>query len=179
MERPPRPPEEGVLDREAPAEILYYGGAITLTTLLAYLHGLYWHALHPAGYATLAQGLASLGDTRFWASADIGIAQTMAFVTLALSQLTHALNCRNRRVSLFRLGLLGNPRLVGAIALSVLALLAVVYVPLLQPVFRTAPVLGRDLVVMLALSGVPLAAGEARKYLLRRRPADYPLRRSS
>jgi Ca2+-transporting ATPase len=175
MERPPRAPDEGVLDREAPGEILYYGGAITLATLLAYLHGLYWHGLYPAGYVTLAQALSTLGDGRFWAAADIRVAQTMAFVTLALSQLVHALNCRNRRVSLFRLGLLGNPRLAGAIALSVLAQIVVVYVPLLQPVFRTVPITGRDLVVMLALSCVPLIAGEARKYWLRRRPSVPPL----
>ena len=56
-------------------------------------------------------------------------------------------------------------------ALSILAQLAVVYVPLLQPVFRTVAITGRDLVVMLALSCVPLIAGEARKYWLRGRPS--------
>jgi Ca2+-transporting ATPase len=168
MTRPPRDPREGVLNAETRADILWYGGAITLTTLWAYFHGLYWHVLQPAGYETVAETVEKLMDARFWLDADLRVAHTMAFVTLAFSQLAHSLNCRSERLSLFQIGVFSNPRLLGAISLSILAQLAVVYLPLLQPVFRTVPITGRDVAAMLALSLFPLMFGEARKLGLRR-----------
>ena len=69
-------------------------------------------------------------------SGDMRYAQTMAFSTLIMFQLFNAFNARSDTASAFR-GLFENRWLWGAVALSFLLHLAVVYVPFLQQAFST------------------------------------------
>jgi Ca2+-transporting ATPase len=62
--------------------------------------------------------------------------QTIAFATLVLAQLIHVFDCRSSR-SIFHRPILENRTLVGAVALSLALLLAVLYVPRAQPIFHT------------------------------------------
>jgi Ca2+-transporting ATPase len=163
MERPPRDPESGLLDRESIRGILWHGICLTAVALLAFLHGLYWYGLVPRGYETFSEARGVFFDERFWAGMDLRGPRTLAFATLALAQLMHAFNCRSETRSLFSLGLGSNPEMLGAVGLSLLSLLAVIYVPFLQAAFDTVPVTGRELAVTGALSLVPLAFGEVRK----------------
>ena len=66
-------------------------------------------------------------------------ARTAALATLACSQLFHAFNCRSMQESLFKLGIFTNPQLVYATGLSFVLQMAIIYVPFLQPVFKTEP----------------------------------------
>jgi len=70
-------------------------------------------------------------------------AQTMTFTTLMLFQLFNVFNARSDEESALR-GLLKNRWLLGAIALSILLQLAVVYVPFLQQAFSTEKLSGFD-----------------------------------
>ncbi len=63
-------------------------------------------------------------------------AQTLAFITLAISQLSHSLNLRSRIKSIFQVGFFSNKYLVGAIIIGVLIQLALVYVPGLNTIFN-------------------------------------------
>ena len=65
-------------------------------------------------------------------------ARTAALATLACSQLFHAFNCRSMRESIFKLKFSTNLQLVGAVVGSFLLQMAVIYVPFLQPIFKTA-----------------------------------------
>jgi Ca2+-transporting ATPase len=177
MDRPPRDPATGVLDRATVRGILWYGACITVVTLLAFLHGLYWYNLHPRGYETFVEALGALFSASFWSGADLRGPRTMAFTTLALAQLVHAFNCRSDSRSLFARNepLPVNRHLIAAIGLSALAQLAVVYVPLFQGVFETVPIEGRELAVLVLLSLAPLPFGELRKAWKRRLTARMPL----
>jgi len=90
--------------------------------------------------------------------------QTMVFTTLTLSQMGNALAVRSERDSLFRIGLFSNKPLLGAVLLTFVLQLAVVYVPFLQGVFKTVALPPGDLVISLLLStvvfwGVDLGGG--------------------
>jgi Ca2+-transporting ATPase len=170
MDRSPRDPSAGVLDRETVRGILWYGVCITLVTMLAFLHGLYWYGLQPRGYETLGEALGALFSARFWSGVDLRGPRTLAFTTLALSQLAQAFNCRSDSRSLFARHepLPVNWHLVAAVGLSALAQLTVVYVPFFQRVFETVPIEGRELAVLVVLSLAPLLFGELRKAWKRR-----------
>jgi Ca2+-transporting ATPase len=126
------------------------------------------------GWTILWQGVLLGGLTMFafWYTlqrgAPIEEARTLAFLTLSLSQMAHALNARSRTKSVFKLGLFSNRPLVGALALSVTLQLAVVLLPPLQPIFNTVPLTNNewDLVLMLSLS--PLVIGEVIKAIRQR-----------
>ena len=94
--------------------------------------------------------------------------QTMVFTTLTLSQMANALAVRSEQDSLFRIGLLSNKPLLGAILLTFVLQMAVVYVPFLQTIFRTEALPLADLVISLILSTLVLWGIEIQKWVLRR-----------
>jgi P-type Ca2+ transporter type 2C len=175
MDRPPRDPREGVLERSTIPSILWYGGCMMGVTFLAFGYRLYWDHLQPRGYENVPQVMSVLFHAPFWAGADLRGARTLAFTTLAFSQLAHSFNCRSETRSLFDLGWGTNRALIAAVAVSALAQLAVVYVPLFQPAFETVPLKGRELVVLAVLSLAPVLLGEVRKAWRRRRAGRIPV----
>jgi Ca2+-transporting ATPase len=97
--------------------------------------------------------------------------QTLVFTVLCLSQMGHVLAIRSQRQSLFQQGLLGNKPLVGAFVLTFVLQMATIYVPALNPVFKTEPLTAVELAIALALSSVVFVAVEIEKFIKRRRPA--------
>ena len=61
----------------------------------------------------------------------------MVFTVLTLAQLAHVLAIRSQTQSLFEQGLRSNLPLTGAVLLTLALQMATIYVPLLQPIFRT------------------------------------------
>jgi Ca2+-transporting ATPase len=100
--------------------------------------------------------------------------QTMVFTTLALLQLGHALAVRSETQSTFTLGLRSNWWLVGAVALSLVAQLAVVYVPALRLAFQTEALSAAQLAVVAVLSTAAFVAVEIEKWWRRRRSSNGP-----
>ncbi|MCP4229418.1 MAG: cation-translocating P-type ATPase [bacterium] len=94
-------------------------------------------------------------------------ARTMAFSVLTLSQLFHALNCRSQDHSFFAIGPLKNKWLLLAVTLSFSIHMAVVYVPFLQPVFKTIPLNFQDWYIVLLISSAPFVIMEAYKLIRR------------
>jgi Ca2+-transporting ATPase len=94
--------------------------------------------------------------------------QTMVFSVLCFSQMGHALAVRSDRDSLFRQGLLSNRPLFGAVLLTVVLQLATIYVPFLQPVFRTEALTAAELAIVIAASSVVFIAVEIEKWYKRR-----------
>jgi Ca2+-transporting ATPase len=80
---------------------------------------------------------------------------------------------RSERRSLFSIGLLTNPALVGAIAVSILLQLALLYVPWLQDIFRTTALSPAQLAVVFVVPLVVLLAVELEKLLVRRGVLHY------
>jgi Ca2+-transporting ATPase len=114
-------------------------------------------------------GFVSLG-MGFWAwNSGRRDWQTMVFTTLTLSQMGNALAVRSGRDSLFKIGLFSNKALLGAVLLTFVLQLAVVYVPLLQGLFKTVALPPGDLLISLLLSTVVFWGVELEKWFLRRR----------
>ncbi len=117
-----------------------------------------------------------------WAQARMSIeeARTVAFCAMVTFEWFRAFNARSDEHTVFKLGILRNRWLVGAISLAIVLQLAVVYVPFLQKAFRTVP-LGIDRWGIAVLAGGSLfIVEETRKALFPRlfslgkwRPVKY------
>ena len=116
MERPPRPRDEGVITRRMWTGIVFVGAIMATGTLLVL-------------DASLAGGLIE-------GSGSVRYGQTMAFTTLMLFQLFNVFNARSDDQSALH-GLFRNRWLWGAVGLSLVLHVAVVYVPFLQSAFST------------------------------------------
>ena len=89
---------------------------------------------------------------------------------MIFAELLRAFTARSERHSIFRIGWFTNPQMVWAFLASMGLLLAVIYVPFLDPVFHTDPLGLRDWAIVLVFALVPFAAGEI--YKLARRLLD-------
>lgn len=143
MDRPPRPPRQPIIHREMWWGIAVQSLLITTVTLVAFLIGLDWFDSH------------------------IEHAQTLALATLVMAELLRAFTARSERALLWRLGLWSNRTMVWAVGSSLLVLLAVVYVPFLDPVFHTIPLGLKEWGLLIPLGFVPAIGAEVRKAALR------------
>jgi P-type Ca2+ transporter type 2C len=148
MRRPPRPPTESL-----------------------FAHGLGAHAFF---VGLLMAGLV-LGVQAWYVRSGDPAWQTTVFTTLCFTQLGHVLAVRSERTSLLALGLGSNPPLLGAVLITVVLQLAVVYVPTLNRLFRTVPLPPAHLTVCVVCGVAILVVVEMEKWA-RRRMAAGPLR---
>ncbi|WP_379133471.1 calcium-translocating P-type ATPase, SERCA-type [Paenibacillus sp. sgz500958] len=81
-------------------------------------------------------------------------AQSVAFATLVMAQLIHVFDCRSSR-SVFHRNPFQNKYLVLAVLSSVLLMLVVMYLPVLQPVFKTVPLSFREWCLVFVTAGIP------------------------
>ena len=115
-------------------------------------------------------GIVSLGIGYFyWLEDPNGPWQTMVFTTLTLAQMGNALAIRSNVDSIFTIGFLSNKLMLGAVLLTFLLQMALVYVPFLQTFFRTEALPLNDLLTALAASSVVFIAVEVEKWVRRRR----------
>ena len=93
--------------------------------------------------------------------------QTMVFTVLCLNQLGHVLAIRSERESFFKQGPLSNKPLFGAVLLTFALQMVTIYVPFLNPIFKTEPLAAGELVVTMMLSTVVFLAVEVEKSIKR------------
>ena len=160
MDRPPRPRRERLFSPAVVRRILFLGGIQAMGVCAVF----FWHV-----------GSSGIPFADFTAEDPVyREAITLVQAGIVISQFFNALAVRTERESVFRAGLLSNPRLIAA-GLFGIALMAVIsYVPLLQSVFHTAPLTIGDWALLTAVGALPLAADELRKARLRARHAPRP-----
>jgi Ca2+-transporting ATPase len=78
---------------------------------------------------------------------------------------------RSERESLWRLGLFSNPLLLGAVLLTLVLQLAIIYVPVLNDLFGTQPLRPRELALTFAGALLVMGVVEIEKAIRRRRRA--------
>lgn len=130
MKRKPRNPKEGIFARGLGWKIVSRGLVIGVVTLIAFTMVL-------NNYPN-----------------ELVYAQTVAFATLVMAQLIHVFDCRSER-SVFSRNPFGNMYLVGAVVLSIMLMVLVIYVPPLQPIFHTAPIHLSNWLLIIALAAIP------------------------
>ena len=97
---------------------------------------------------------------------QIGVtAQTMAFAVLALSELVHVFNLRSNKESIFKVGLLTNKILLGAIAISASLMLIVLNIPALHGIFEISKLTLGEVGIVTLLSFAPIIVVEIFKLL--------------
>jgi len=116
-----------------------------------------WVGLLMAGVTLGTQAWALQNGDTHW--------QTMVFTVLSLSQLGHVLAIRSDRVFLYKQGLFSNLPMLGAILLTFLLQLAVIYLPFANSVLKTQPLTFNELVICLAVSAIVFHAVELEKWI--------------
>ena len=153
MARSPRKLTDRVIDRDMWIDIAFIGIIMAAVTLI----GMDMH---------LEGGLftdRSIGGTHEFQMIE---ARTMGFTILVFAQLFNAIASRSARQSAF-VGLFSNKWLWGAIGLSVVLQLVVIYVPFLNSAFGTTPLGPWAWVECICFAAVVLIASEIYKAIMR------------
>ena len=154
MARKPRKLTDRVIDGQMWGDIIFIGIIMAAVTLIGM-------DMHLAGGLFTDRSVDAIGH-----DAQMTEARTMGFTILVFAQMLNALCSRSHDQSVF-VGLFANKWLWGAIALSTLLQLAVVYVPFLNTAFGTVPLSAGAWVECLGLAMIVLVASELRKCVLR------------
>ncbi len=125
----PREKNESVFSRGLTEKIVIRGCLIGVLTILSFIAGKYYNM-------------------------SIEACRTLALGTLVLSQLIHVFECRSEKLSLFEINPFTNLYLIGAVGISVLMLLSIIYIPALQRVFHTIPLSFGQWAIILFFSGI-------------------------
>lgn len=133
MRRPPRPAQES----------LFASGM--------WQH-MIWVGLLMAALTLMTQAWAYHTGSPHW--------QTMAFTVLTMTQLGHVLAIRSEKESLFKIGIFSNLPMAAAVGITFCLQMATIYVPALNPIFKTDPLSLQELALCLAVSGVTFVAVE-------------------
>nr|WP_294907590.1 cation-translocating P-type ATPase [uncultured Lacibacter sp.] len=91
--------------------------------------------------------------------------QTMVFTVLSLAQLGHVLAIRSDREYLFKQGVFSNKELLGAVLLTFVLQLGVIYLPFANEIFKTQPLTLTELGICIAVSAVVFHAVEFEKFI--------------
>jgi Ca2+-transporting ATPase len=91
--------------------------------------------------------------------------QTMVFTVLSFAQLGHVLAIRSDYDFLYRQGLFSNPQLLGAVALTFVLQLCVIYLPAANEIFRTEPLTWEELLMCIGISAIVFHAVELEKFV--------------
>ena len=140
MQRPPRPPGENIFSHGMWQRIL-------------------WVGLYIGGISISAMAWGISREVSYW--------QTMVFTVLTISQLFNCISVRSESASLFHIGILTNLPMLGAVIITFILQLLVIYLPALNDIFHTQPLPLFDLLVCLLLSSSVLVAMEIEKWLIR------------
>src|SRR5699024_6260749 len=130
MKEKPRPVTERIFTRDDVTFSVWNGVFIGVLTLFAFIQGL--------KQATGVESLLTMDVTLVTDRALI-YAQTMAFLTLSISQLFHSFNVRSKTQSIFKVGLLTNKLLVGSVVGGIAIQVALVHIPLFSQFFGVEP----------------------------------------
>ena len=138
MKRPPRPVNDSLFSDGVGYHIIWVGILMAAVTI-----------------GTQAAAIA-LGSQNW---------QTMVFTVLSVSQLGHVLAVRSEKTFLYRQGIFSNLPLISAVAATIALQLSVIYLPIMNDLFKTRPLSAAELGVALALSAIVFHAVELEKWI--------------
>ena len=141
MQRPPRDPKEPLLT----LPLFMRTGLVTLISL--------------AGAFGLFAWEHGIGGT------NLNEARTAVVNVIVMVQTLYLLNCRSHTRSVFSIGLFSNPLLIAGIFATWLAQFAFTYLPLVCPLFHTAPMRAAAWLYIIAIGVFAFAIVELEKWL--------------
>ena len=151
MQRKPEKPGKGIFTKGMSWRVIYQGAMIGLLTLIAFMIGL--------GTTTEPINELTLDESK------IEVGQTMAFVTLALSELVHVFNVRDNKKSIFKTKVFNNSKLIWAILASATLMIVILAIPMLRTIF-SIPILPKaNIIELIILIFAPIIIVEIFKLL--------------
>ena len=129
MDQQPREKGESIFARGLWSKIVVRGCLIGICTLLSFIVGRYY------GY-------------------DLATCRTLALATLVVSQLLHVFECRSERHSIFEIKIFSNPWLVGSVAISMIMVCSILYIPFFADVFNTVALNLAQWMLVIFFSGI-------------------------
>ena len=143
MNRKPKK-QKGIFTKGMTWRIVYQGIMIGAITLIAFIVGL----STPEELLPAVEMQNASGEVRMLSNEEVRveIGQTMAFITLALSELVHVFNIRNNKKSIFKTGIFNNSKLILAILASSALMFVILLVPELRHLF-SIPVLPMENII--------------------------------
>ncbi|MFC6202805.1 cation-translocating P-type ATPase [Lactiplantibacillus nangangensis] len=155
MDQPPRARNAHLLNKTIVWKAFgWYGMIASVLSTVAYFFVNYLH-----GWPNVA--LAASGDTYVMAT-------TMTLAAIVFCQIAAAINCRTQVTSVFTIGLFSNRRIWWGIGFEIVLIAVLMYVPVLQGLFNTAAINGRDWLLLFSIPIPLVLIEEARKALVRR-----------
>lgn len=138
MQRSPRNAKESIFDGGVGVDIIWQGVMIAIITMISYLLGHYM-------------------ESGVWELVNSPDGMTMAFLTMSMAEIFHSFNLRSRRKSIFSIKT-QNKFLWGAMLVSILLTLAVIYIPFLSNAFELETISFVEYVVsiLMSLSVIPI-----------------------
>lgn len=155
MNQPPRSKKDSLLNKRIFVKaFLWYGLLESLISMGAYfyvniLNG--WPAVPLAGSGMVYRQ-----------------ATTMTLAAIVFCQIGVVMNCRTENQSIFKVGLFTNKRVLLGIAVEVILISAIMYLPFLQEIFQTAPIGIKEWAFLIILPIPMVLLDEVRKYFSRR-----------
>lgn len=140
MEKPPRNPKEKPIRKRMFLSIIVFGLVMGLGTLLMFSH---------------------------YKEINISKAQTVAFTTLVMFQMFAVISSRSLKQDMKHLNPFTNLWLLGAVMISIIIQVAVIYLPPFQIIFGTVPLLGIDWLKIIGISSLGFILMEVSKLFLK------------
>jgi P-type Ca2+ transporter type 2C len=160
MEEPPRSLKERLFTGRVFGRSLYIGVIIAVGAMYGCLSA--WMA---GGWH---YGMVLTSDSSFYTTGVYAKGVTMTFAGIVVAQAGNVLACRTSRQSIFRTSLKTNKWIIAGIISQLGILALIVYIPLLQHVFGTAPLGLMDWAFLVSLALIVVFADEIRKFFVRR-----------
>ena len=155
MDQPPRSLKSRLLNGKLFVKaFLWYGMLEGVICMAAYFYANWVHGW--PGVPLAAEGLVYRQAT------------TMTLASIVFCQIGAVLNCRTERESVFSVGVFSNKRVLLGIAVELVLICALSYVPFLQGIFNTAPLALTDWLLLIVLPFPILLLEELRKYFSRK-----------
>lgn len=155
MKEKPRTVNENFFSNGAGRRVIMAGLLIGVLTLVAFVLGYYMQGVSP-----------------FEDNIDERIhqyARTLAFMTIIASQLFYSFSFRHEYKSLFKVGVLSNKYLFGAVFIGFCLQLVVLYVPLMREAFKLQKIGPSEWILVVVLGLLPLIANEIIKLIRRKK----------
>ncbi len=137
LNRPPRDPKEGILNKQMVTRVAVQGALIAVSVIAAFLIGL---------------------------KTSSAVACTMAFSTLTFARLFHGFNCRSEH-SIFKIGFKNNWYSLAAFVAGSLLLSLILFVPSLHSLFTVTPLAGGQVGMIALLAFLPTVVIQAVKVI--------------
>ena len=149
MKRKPRSSKESIFAGGVSVDIIWQGFMIAIITIIAYVVGHYM-------------------ESGIWEFVNSPDGMTMAFLTMSMAEIFHSFNLRSRKHSIFTIKN-QNKFLWGAMIVSLLLTLAVIYIPFLSNAFGLEEISFIEYIVSILMAFTVIPIVELVKYFQRKK----------